>query len=312
MNEQPETVFHSASALGAQVDTLFLALLGITGTAALAVAATVVAFTIRYRAGSKVNRNDPPVRAPWVEVSWTVLPLLIFMGVFAWSSAVFSQFYRAPSNAVRIHVLAKQWMWKLEHANGKREIDELHVPLGVPIELTMTSEDAIHSFYIPAFRVKQDVLPARYTSLWFTATRVGRFNLFCAEFCGTDHSRMHGAVVVMPPAQFAQWLASGPIEPDLVTRGARIYRDYGCSGCHEPKSTVHAPGLIDLYGSVVHLSDGATAVADDNYLRDSILLPKKQVPAGFEPTMPSFQGQLDEDDLAALLAYLRSMPGATR
>jgi cytochrome c oxidase subunit 2 len=235
-----------------------------------------------------------------------VIPLLIFIGIFLWSFVVFAQFYQPPRGAMHVQVLGKQWMWKLEHANGKREINELHVPLGRPVELTMTSQDVIHDFFVPAFRVKQDVLPGRYTSLWFTATKTGRFNIFCAEFCGTDHAGMHGSVVVMQPADFARWLSTGPSQPELATRGFEIYRRMGCSGCHESSSTVHAPSLNGLYNKPVHLTDGSTVIADDNYLRDSILLPQKHIPAGFAPSMPPFQGQLDEDDLAALIAFIRS------
>jgi cytochrome c oxidase subunit 2 len=302
------TVLHSASILGRKVDTLFLVLLGVTGFVALGVAVLIVAFSIRYRRGSPADRSAAPSRVRWIEITWTATPLVIFLGLFVWSSLVFSQFYEPPENSLRIHVLAKQWMWKLEHENGRREIDELHVPLGQPVELIMTSQDVIHSFFVPAFRVKQDVLPGRYTSLWFTATQLGRFDLFCAEYCGTHHAAMHGGIVVMRPAQFAQWLSSGPEQPSPAARGFELYRRVGCSGCHEPTSTVHAPDLIGLYGRPVHLADGSTVIADETYLRDSILLPQKQVVAGFDPVMPSFQGQLDEDDLIALIAFIKSRP----
>ena len=309
MNAPSETPLHAVSTLGVKVDVLFMSLLGITGLVALGVAGCVVWFTIRYRAGSKADRSHPPARVRWIEITWTATPLAIFLGIFLWSSEVFSQFYHPPENALRVHVLAKQWMWKLEHDNGRREIDELHVPLGQPVELIMTSQDVIHSFFVPAFRIKQDVLPGRYTSLWFTATRLGRFSLFCAEYCGTRHAGMFGGITVMRPAEFARWLASGPGQPDLATRGFEIYRRVGCSGCHEPTSTVHAPDLTDLFGRPVHLTDGSTVIADETYLRDSILLPQKQVVAGFGPIMPSFQGQLDEDDLIALVAFIKSRSG---
>jgi cytochrome c oxidase subunit 2 len=306
MNTDAASPLHSASVLGQSVDTLFLALFGLTTIVALAVAVLIVFFAIRYRHGSKADRRNPPVRARWIEITWTATPLAIFIGLFVWSSVLFAQFYRPPSNAMRVHVLAKQWMWKLEHENGRREIDELHVPLGQPVELIMTSQDVIHSFFVPAFRTKQDVLPGRYTSLWFTATQLGRFNLFCAEYCGTDHANMHGSVVVLRPADFARWLGSAPTATDLISHGYKIYRNAGCSGCHEPSSTVHAPGLAGLARRLVHLSDGRQIVADANYLRDSILVPDKDVVAGFAPVMPSYQGQLDEDDLSALIAYIES------
>jgi cytochrome c oxidase subunit 2 len=306
MTDGFDTLLPAASLLGHRVDVLFLAVLAVTGCVALAIAILIVAFTIRYRAGSKADRRNPPTRLPWLEVTWITVPLAIFLGIFGWSSLVFSQFHRPPPQAMRVHVLAKQWMWKIEHENGRREIDELHVPLGRPVELIMTSQDVIHSFFVPEFRAKQDLLPGRYLSLWFTATRPGRFRLFCAEYCGTQHSGMHGEIVVMRPSEFTAWLAEGPARSDLAARGFEIYRRMGCSGCHEPTSTVHAPDLIGLFGRPVHLSDGTTIIADDTYIRDSILLPRKQVVVGFDPLMPSFEGQLDEDDLTALIAYIKS------
>jgi cytochrome c oxidase subunit 2 len=310
MSASIESFAPSASVLGRQVDVLFLTLLGITGLVAAGVAVVIIAFTIRYRRGSKADRSDPPGRVRWIEITWTATPLFLFLVMFIWSGLLFARFHRPPPQAIHIHVLAKQWMWKLEHENGRREIDQLHVPADRPVELVMTSQDVIHSFFVPAFRVKQDVLPGRYTSLWFTATRAGRYDLFCAEYCGTQHATMHGDIIVMAPAQFAEWLASGPAQPDLAARGFELYRRLGCSGCHEPASTVHAPGLTGLYGETVHLSDGSTVIADETYLRDSILLPGKQVVAGFDPVMPSFQGQLGEDDLIALIAYIKSKRGA--
>jgi len=301
-----DTALRSASTLGKDVDVLFLAMLVITGIVALGVATLIVFFVIRYRPGSKADRSNPPARVRWIEITWTGTPLAIFLAIFLWSSVVFSRFHEPPQNALHVHVVAKQWMWKLEHDNGRREIDELHVPLGEPVELIMTSQDVIHSFFVPGFRVKQDVVPGRYTDLWFTATRLGRFNLFCAEYCGTDHANMHGVIVVMRPAEFADWLAAGSRQPELASRGFQLYRGAGCSGCHEPTSTVHAPDLTGLFGRPVHLSDGSTVIADENYIRDSILLPKKQVVAGFDPVMPSFQGQLDEADLIALIAYIKT------
>jgi cytochrome c oxidase subunit 2 len=307
MNPSTSWPLQSASVLGRSVDMLFLALVGLTTIVALAVAVLVVYFAVHYRHTANVDRRNPPTRARWIEITWTAIPLAIFIGLFVWSSILFAEFYRPPGNAMRVHVLAKQWMWKLEHENGRREIDELHVPLGQPVELIMTSQDVIHSFFIPAFRAKQDVLPGRYTSLWFTANRAGRFNLFCAEYCGTDHANMHGSVVVLRPNDFARWLAAKPAAVDLISRGFEIYRSAGCSGCHEPGSTVHAPGLPGLARRLVHLSDGRQRLADANYLRDSILVPDKDIVAGFAPIMPSYQGQLDESDLSALIAYIESL-----
>jgi cytochrome c oxidase subunit 2 len=208
---------------------------------------------------------------------------------------------------MKIFVVAKQWMWKAQHASGQREIGELHLPLGQPIVLVMTSQDAIHSFFVPAFRAKQDVLPGRYTELWFTATQAGRFHLFCAEYCGTDHSKMGGDIVVLEPAEFQRWLAAHPGEPDMAARGEARFREYGCSGCHDRNAKVRAPDLAGLYGKPVPLSNGSVVVADDRYVRDSILLPQSEVVAGYEPIMPSYTGRIAEEDIADLIAYIRSL-----
>jgi cytochrome c oxidase subunit 2 len=304
------SAFGAASLLGQRVDVLFLVMTIITGLVALAIGALLLFFSIRYRRGSQVDRSNPPAGLRWLEITWIAVPLAIFLGLFAWSSVVFSDFYRPPADAAHIYVVAKQWMWKLEHLNGRREIDELHVPVGRPVELIMTSQDVIHSFFIPSFRVKQDVLPARYTTLWFTPTQVGTFHLFCAEYCGTDHAHMRGGIVVMPQHDFAQWLQQGPQTADLAARGFSLYRQMGCSGCHEQPSSIHAPDLRGLYGRTVHLNDGTSVFADENYIRDSILEPKKQVAAGFEPLMPSFHDQLTEDQVIALIAFLKSRPSS--
>jgi cytochrome c oxidase subunit 2 len=211
-----------------------------------------------------------------------------------------------------VFVVGKQWMWKAEHTNGRREIDELHLPLGQPVRIVLSTEDVIHSFYVPAFRIKQDAVPGRYTSIRFTPTREGEYWLHCAEYCGTDHARMGGKVVVMSPAAFAQWLERGNDNASLAAQGFELFRQLGCSGCHAAGSTVHAPDLAGVFGRTVHLADGRTVVADEGYLRDSILLPKRDVVAGYAPIMPSFQGQVDEGQLAALITYLKENRGSDK
>ncbi|HKB55583.1 MAG TPA: cytochrome c oxidase subunit II [Ramlibacter sp.] len=295
----------AASTIAPRTDHLFTFMVLLCGFVALGVFVMMVFFAVRYREGSQVSRGNIG-RHRGVEITWILVPLVIFMGIFAWTAFGFVQLYRPPDDALPVYLVAKQWMWKLQHRNGRREINELHVPLGQPVHLLMTSQDAIHSFFVPAFRLKQDVVPGRYTSLWFTATRLGEFQLFCAEYCGTDHSRMLGRIVVMPPAQYAQWLSSGPAHPSLAQYGFVRFRQLGCSGCHSPQSTVHAPLLDGLLGRTVHLQDGRTIVADETYVRDSILLPKKDLVAGYAPIMPSFAGQASEEDIQALIAYLRS------
>lgn len=298
----------SASSIADRTDLLFTAMLLLTGAIALAVCITILVFCLRYRHGRQVERGLVG-RKLGLELGWTLIPLALFIGLFVWAGRDFVRLYQAPADALPVYVVAKQWMWKLQHRNGKREINELHVPLGQPVRLIMSSQDAIHSFYVPAFRLKQDVLPGRFTGLWFTPTQLGEFHLFCAEYCGTEHSRMTGRIVVMPPAEYARWVASGPQEPGLAQYGFALFRQLGCSGCHAAGSSVHAPSLAGLLGRQVHLQDGRTVLADENYVRDSILLPRKDVVAGFEPVMPSFAGQVSEEDLQALIAYLRA--GAT-
>jgi cytochrome c oxidase subunit II len=306
----------AASTMAARTDHLFTFMVLLCGFVAFGIFVVMLFFAVRYREGSGVRRGVIG-RHLGVEITWTLLPLAIFLGIFAWAALAFVHLYRPPADALPVYVVAKQWMWKLQHRNGRREINELHVPLGQPVHLLMTSQDAIHSFFVPAFRVKQDLVPGRYTSLWFTATKLGDFDLFCAEYCGTEHSRMLGRIVVMQPAEYAKWAASGPAEPSLAQYGFVRFRQLGCSGCHAPQSTVHAPLLDGLIGRTVHLQDGRSIVADETYVRDSILLPKKDIVAGFAPIMPSFAGQVSEEDIQALIAYLQSTgqpaaPGATR
>jgi cytochrome c oxidase subunit II len=304
-----------ASANAGRTDALFIALLVLCGGMAIVIATLIVVFSFRYRRHAVVDRGSQAsgesageIR---LEIAWTVTPLLIFLGIFAWSTWDYIRTTRTPADALPVYVVAKQWMWKLQQRTGRREINELHVPLGQPVRLVMTSQDVIHSFFVPAFRLKQDVVPGRYTTLSFTATRLGEFHLFCAEYCGSEHSMMLGRVVVMMPADFSRWLAAGPNEPGLAERGFALYRSRGCSGCHEPGSTVHAPSLAGLIGRTVHLQDGRSLVADENYVRDSVLLPLKDVVAGFDPVMPSFAGQLDEEEIAAIVAYIRSTSDAS-
>lgn len=295
-----------ASSIAPHIDLMFWSMVAMSALVVIGVAVTMLWFSIRYRHGSKADRSDKQKRNLTLELSWTLIPFVIFLGLFVWSLFLFADLHTPPGDSQDIYVVAKQWMWKIQHPGGQREINTLHVPLGQPVRLTMTSQDVIHSFYVPAFRVKQDVLPDRYTRMWFTATKLGRFRLDCAEYCGTDHSRMGGYVVVMRPADYARWLERQPAADGILARGRTVFREHGCSGCHGPEASVHAPDLNGIYGRVVHLSDGGTVVADDRYIRDSILLPDSEVVAGFEPVMPSFKGQIDAGDLLALVTWLKS------
>jgi cytochrome c oxidase subunit II len=306
-----------ASSLASSVDTLFFVWLGLAGFVAFAIAVLIVFFAIKYRHGSNANREMPPVDAQQrtnrrIELAWILIPLSLFLVMFAWAAELYYEHAQAPGNAMEIYVVGKQWMWKLEHVGGRREIDELHVPAGRPIKLIMTSQDVIHDFFMPVFRIKQDVLPGRYTTLWFEATKPGDYHLFCSQYCGTNHSRMIGHVVVMEPAAFAQWLAGGSSAPTMSANGAALFRQYGCSGCHGTNASVHAPKLEGLFGKPVQLSDGSTVVADERYIHDSVMLPKKEITAGYAPIMPSFQGQIGEDELLDIIEYVKSLRNAPR
>ena len=295
-----------ASDVAHQVDSLFFTVLAITGLVAIAIFVLMVFFCIRYRRNAVVDRSNAPANWLPLELGWTLTPLAIFLALFVWAATVYGGFYRDDRNAMPVWVVGKQWMWKIEHANGHREIDEMHLPVGRPVKLVIATEDVIHSFWLPAMRLKQDAVPGRYTTLSFTPTKTGTFDLRCSEYCGTDHARMGGHVVVMAPQDFERWLAGTSAEPTMAARGFDTFRRLGCSGCHDPRSSVHAPDLDGLFGRIVHLQDGRTIIADEAYIRDSILLPKKDVVAGFEPVMPSFQGQATEGNILDIIAYIKS------
>jgi cytochrome c oxidase subunit II len=297
----------SASNLAPQVDHIYFALLALCSLVALGVLLVALFFCIRYRRGSKANRTLPKTGPIKIEITWTVIPLLIFLGLFFWAADVFFAMSRPPAQAAEIYVVGKQWMWKVQHADGRREINELHIPVGRPVKLIMSSQDVIHDFFVPAFRNKQDVVPGRYTTEWFTATKPGKYHLFCSQYCGTDHSRMVGWIYVMQPAEHARWLAAQPPTESLVAQGERTFRVRGCSGCHAANSTIRAPLLDGIYSKKVPLSDHTLVTADDEYLRDSILQPNKQIAAGYEAIMPTFQGQISEEELNGLIAYLKSL-----
>ena len=295
-----------ASTFAEKLDRLYWFLIGVSGFFATLIIILVITFAVVYRRrpGRAAQATSESMG---LELIWTAIPLMLVMVMFVWGSELFLDQSIPPKGAEEIFVVGKQWMWKIQHSNGRREINELHVPVGRAVKLTVASQDVIHSFFIPAFRVKQDVLPGRYTQLWFTPTRLGTFPLTCAEYCGLDHSKMGGAVIVLSPAEFARWLKLHGTDLSLAARGAGLFRRSGCGGCHGSNSTVHAPALEGVYGRPVHLADGATVMADERYLHDSITLPNGQVVAGYAPVMPSFAGQLSEEDLLAIIAYLKSI-----
>ena len=298
----------SASMQAVQTDRIYSVLLAFSAVIVVIVGGLVIVFSIRYRRGSKAGRAElPRIMSRELEIGWTSATLFLALFIFWWVSSAQLSALVPPKNAIEIHVVAKQWMWKTQHANGAREINELHVPIDVPVRLVMTSQDVIHSFFVPAFRMKKDVLPGRYTETWFRATKLGSFHLFCAEYCGSEHSRMTGRIVVVSQEEYGRWLAAQPQGDGLAKEGEAIFRARGCSGCHAEASKVHAPKLRGLYGRAVQLADGRTVTADDAYLRDSMLLPKRDITAGFEPIMPSYKGILTDGEIISLTAYIRSL-----
>jgi cytochrome c oxidase subunit 2 len=301
----PEASTHAVT-----VDHIFYLLLVLSGATVVLVFGLILLFSVRYRRGSAAKRGPmPEVLSREFEIGWTLATLLTFAFLFWWASSADLSSLSVPPGALEIHVVAKQWMWKTQHSNGAREINALHVPLDRPVHLLMSSQDVIHSFFVPAFRVKKDVLPGRDTDIWFQASQTGVFPLLCAEYCGTDHSVMRGKIIVMRQDDYADWLAHQPEGDDLAHEGAKLFVAQGCSGCHAASSNVHAPHLEGLYGRSVQLSDGRTVRADEAYIRDSILEPKKDVVAGYEQIMPSFKGLLDDGEIQSLTAYIRSLAG---
>jgi cytochrome c oxidase subunit II len=292
-----------ASEVAHQVDWLYFYLWAITAFFTLLIFVLVVYLGLKYRRKSEVMpaKVGTDMR---LEIAWTIIPLVIVMTIFVWGAGLYVKMSRWPNNAMEVYIVGKQWMWKAQHPSGPREINELHVPVGRPVKLTMTSQDVIHSYYIPAFRVKQDVLPGRYSYQWFTPTKVGEYHLFCAEYCGTLHSGMIGKVVVMEQSAYQSWL-SGAVQAQGSTSnaGAKLFADYGCATCHGQQ----APTMAGLYGSKVTLADGSTVTADDEYLRESILNASAKIVQGFPPIMPSFRGQLSEEQIVQMIEYIKSL-----
>ncbi|HEX5282448.1 MAG TPA: cytochrome c oxidase subunit II [Micropepsaceae bacterium] len=304
-------LFVEASRGAAEVDTDFLILLLISLLILTLVVTLVLVFAIRYRRGSPAKRGLlPSFMSHEFEIGWTAATAFLFIFIFWWLVAPPRLAGSPQTPALQIQIYAKQWMWKVEHPNGAREINTLHLPLNTPVHLVMTSQDVIHSFYVPAFRVKHDVLPERVSVLDFYPTQTGTFHLFCAEYCGTDHSQMTGDIIVMRPEDYAHWREVQPQSDTLAAEGEALFHSLGCSGCHDPASPVHAPDLRGVYGQSVPLQDGRHVVADDAYIRDCILMPQLNVPAGYPPIMPSFANVVDDSQIERLIAYIRSLrPG---
>jgi len=296
-----------ASTTARNVDALYFALTLISLFFITVIFLAILFFCIKYRRGSPADRSNPSSGSNLIELGWTTVPTLMGLALFTCGAIDYFRIERKPGNAIDVQVVGKQWMWKLQHAEGKREINELHIPVDQTVALTLISQDVIHSFFVPAFRVKQDVVPGKYTSEWFKPTRTGEYHIFCSQYCGTQHAQMIGRVVVMQPQAYERWLKSGEQTESIVRAGERLFHGRGCSGCHAPNSKFHAPLLEGLYRKPVPLADGTMVTADDQYLRDSILQPAKQISAGYDNIMPSFSGHLSEEEIMQLIAYLKAI-----
>ena len=297
----------SASTMAPRVDALYFFLLGVSGFFSLLIAGLIVYYAVRFRRRAPDAIGARIAGGMVLEIGWTVIPLLITLVIFFWGASVFFAMARPPDDTLNVYVVGKQWMWKFQHLNGQREINELHVPLGRAVKLIMTSEDVIHDVFVPGFRVKADVIPGRFTQLWFQPTKPGRYHLFCAEYCGTRHSGMVGEVVVMEPDDFQRWLSSGSTSGSLASAGAKLFADLACNTCHRPDTQTRGPLLDGIYGKTVTLQGGSTAIADEAYLREAILNPGARLRAGFQPIMPAYQGVVTEDGVAQMIEYIKSL-----
>ncbi len=296
-----------ASTMAAQFDKLFLFLIGVSVFFASLICILILVFVFKYRRRPGNLRGAEISGDLRLEILWTAIPLGLTMVMFVWGAKLYFVTFHPPPNALEVSVVGKQWMWKVQHAEGQREINELHIPVGRPIKLVMTSQDVIPDFFVPAFRVKKDVLPGRYTTVWFEATKPGDYHLFCSQYCGTDHANMIGRVIVMSQSDYEAWLGGGTTRVSMADAGAQLFSTLGCSSCHKENDTGRGPSLVGFYGKNVKLQSGATVVADDNYIRESIMNPQAKVVGGYQPVMPTFKGLISEEGVMQIIAYLRSL-----
>lgn len=297
-----------ASTIAADVDAIYYFLIAMSAFFSVLIAGLLVVFAARYRRRHPDEVGEPVHGSTTLEVVWTVIPLILVMLSFFWGAHLFIQMSRPPRGAVEYWAVGKQWMWKFQHPDGLREINDLHVPVGVPIKITMTSEDVIHDLFIPAFRVKSDVVPGRYTTIWFEATKPGTYHLFCAEYCGIEHSRMGGKVVAMEAEEYAAFVASGGAGRTMVASGEQLFSQLACNTCHEDSGTGRGPSLHGVFGTETVLVTGATVLVDETYIRESILTPQNKIKAGYQPIMPTFQGQVSEESIQQLIMYIKNLP----
>jgi cytochrome c oxidase subunit 2 len=299
-----------ASTFAARVDHLLYFLLGVTTFFSLLICILIVYFAVKYR--RRPDREPEQIHTVMgLELFWTAVPTILVLVMFVWASDVYMDQTTPPTGAEDIYVVGRQWMWKIQHTNGRREINELHVPVGRAVKITLTSQDVIHSFFIPVFRTKTDAVPGTYRTMWFQATKPGEYHLFCAEYCGTDHSHMIGRVVVMQDVEYQQWLG-GYTEKTPVEEGAQLFTQFDCSSCHNTGQRQRCPTLGGLYGTQVALDDGSKALFDEAYIRESVIDPNAKIVKGFQPVMPSFRGQISEEQMLALISYIKSLSPASQ
>jgi cytochrome c oxidase subunit 2 len=298
----PQGSTHAAS-----VDALYLFFVAVTAFFSVLVASLVIIFAVRFRR-REANEVGAPIHGSLVlELTWTFIPLVIAMVMFVWGASLYFQITTPPSNAMEIYVVGKRWMWKAQHVSGQREINELHVPVGSPVKLIIGSEDVIHAYWVPAFRMKTDAVPGRTTTMWFEASKAGEYQLFCAEYCGMSHSRMIGKVTAMEPKAFQAWLAGGKSTGTMADLGAQVFTDLGCVSCHMDSAQGRGPSLRGVFGGQVTLATGEKVTVDEVYIRESILTPTAKMVAGYPPLMPTFQGVVSEEQIAQLTAYVKSL-----
>jgi cytochrome c oxidase subunit II len=295
-----------ASTIAPYADALYFFLLAITVIGLVLVGTLVFGFSIRYRK----SRNPVATQvegSTLLEATWTIIPLALFMVAWIWGALLYFRIYNPPTNAMNIYVVGKQWMWKAEHEGGQHEINALHVPTGRPVQLTMISQDVFHSFSIPDLRVKREVIPGRYSTVWFEATTPGTYHIFCTQYCGTNHSAMIGQVTVLSPDDYEKWTQESTSGMSLAQNGERLFASMGCNACHSGSAASRGPNLAGVYGSKLQLTDGSQIVVNDAYLRDAILNPSQHITAGYAPIMPTYQGQVSEDGLIDLVEYIKNM-----
>ena len=300
-----------ASTLAPQVDQLYWFIIGVTSFFGILVCVLVVYFAVKYRTNDPLAIGAPITGSIPLELAWSVIPFLISVVIFVWASLVFFDIYRPPDQTLEIYATGKRWMWKFQHLDGKAEVNELHVPVGRPVKVTFTSEDVLHSLYFPSFRTKADAIPGRYSSVWFEATKVGDYHIFCAEYCGTSHSGMIGTVSVMEPADYQAWLSGSGGSGTLVSRGERLFSELACNTCHLNDGSGRGPSLLNKFGGQEQLADGSVVNMDESYVRESILTPQRKVVAGYQPMMPTFQGLVNEESVMALIEYVKSLQSSS-